>query len=190
LGACSGAVLLMAGLVPAQTARMSAILVLRSQAGSIAEEMLGKIGPSLKGIDLIQLNVDGGTSRPLIENAFLESLNRMGIHSALTISAAGRALQVTVLDQGIRYTTLASGDYQREVRTSIEARDVRTDSSATNYLGQFTRSDIDTVALREDAGPGLNAREAERTVWDKLLGPLVVIGGTFLIVYLFFTVRN
>jgi hypothetical protein len=34
------------------------------------------------------------------------------------------------------------------------------------------------------------ARESERTLFDKLVGPVLLIGGAFLIVYLFFTVRN
>jgi hypothetical protein len=176
----------------AQTARMSGTLVLRSQAASVAEQALGTIGLSLKGVDQIQLSVEGGSSRSLIENAFLESFGRQGIHTTLQTMQGGgsRTLQVTVLDQAVRYTNLASGDYRREVRTSIEASDIKRDSSVARYLGMFTKSDIDTVGFREDIGMMPSSREGEKTLFDKLVGPVVLIGGAFLIVYLFFTVRN
>jgi hypothetical protein len=176
----------------AQAARMSGTLVLRSQAGGVAEETLGKLGTSLKGIDQIILSVDGGSARTLIENAFLELLNRRGIHTSLwPAQGVGiQALQVVVLEQGVRYVGLSTGEYRREVRTTIEAREVPRDSSGTKYVGTFTRSDIDTVAFREEGGILPVARDSERTLFDKLVGPVLLIGGVFLIVYLFFTVRN
>jgi hypothetical protein len=97
---------------------------------------------------------------------------------------------VTVLEQGVRYVGLSTGEYRREVRTSIEARDVPHDSSSMQYLGISTRVDVDTVAFREEVGLLLPARESERTLFDKLVGPVLLIGGAFLVVYLFFTVRN
>ena len=171
---------------------MSGTLVLRSQAGSVAEETLGKLGTSLKGADQISLTVDGGSARALIENAFLELLNRQGVHATLRSTQGGsiQALQVIVLEQGVRYISLSTGEYRREVRTTIEAREVPRDSSAMNFVGTFSRSDIDTVAFREEAGILPLARDSERTLFDKLVGPVLLIGGAFLVVYLFFTVRN
>ncbi|MCX6143991.1 MAG: hypothetical protein NTZ35_12315, partial [Ignavibacteriales bacterium] len=80
---CCIAGFLAVAVLHAQTARMSGTLVLRSQAGGVAEETVGKLGTSLKGVDQIILNVDGGSARTLIENAFLELLNRKGIHTSL-----------------------------------------------------------------------------------------------------------
>ncbi|MCX6142472.1 MAG: hypothetical protein NTZ35_04560, partial [Ignavibacteriales bacterium] len=99
-------------------------------------------------------------------------------------------LQVVVLEQGVRYVGLSTGEYRREVRTTIEAREVPRDSSAMKYVGTFSRSDIDTVAFREEGGIVPLARDSERTLFDKLVGPVLLIGGAFLVVYLFFTVRN
>jgi hypothetical protein len=191
LGCCIAGFLAFTAL-QAQTARMSGTLVLRSQAGGVAEETLGKLETSLKGVDQIILNVDGGSARTLIENAFLEILNRQGVHTSLRPEqgVGKRALQIVVLEQGVRYVGLSSGDYRREVRTSIEARDVPGDSSAMKYVGIFSRGDIDTVAFREEGGLLPLARDSERTLFDKLVGPVLLIGGAFLIVYLFFTVRN
>jgi hypothetical protein len=175
-----------------QTARLSGTLILRSQAGSVAEETLGKLGSSLKGLDQMNVSVEGGSVRTLIENAFVELLNRQGIHTSLQPAQAvgKRALQVTVLEQGVRYVGLSTGEYRREVRTSVEARDLPRDSSLMQYLGIFSRVDVDTVAFREEIGFSPLARESERTLFDKLVGPVLLIGGAFLVVYLFFTVRN
>jgi hypothetical protein len=184
--------LLLFSFMNAQPARMSGTLILRSQAGSVAEEVLGKFGPSLNTVDQIQLSVEGGSSKSLIENAFLESLGRQGVHTILQMAQGGgsRTLHVTVHDQAVRYVSLPSGEYRREVRTSIEANDVKRDSSIARYLGMFTKSDIDTVGFREDIGMLASSREGEKTLFDKLVGPVALIGGAFLVVYLFFTVRN
>jgi hypothetical protein len=175
-----------------QTTRMSGTVVLRAQAGSAAEEAIGTMGESLKGIDQLRLSVEGGSSRILIENAFLDILNRMGIRTVVQLPQEGGhpALRVVVLDQSIRYTNLSSGDYRREVKTSFEARGNRSDSSSTKYFGTFNRIDTDTVGFREDVGLLPATQEGDRTLFDKLVGPVVLIGGAFLIVYLFFTVRN
>jgi hypothetical protein len=190
--ACSIAGFVALTVLQAQTAGMSGTLVLRSQAGSVAEETLGKLGISLKGVDQIILAVDGGSARMLVENAFLELLNRQGIHAILRMDqgSGNRALQVFVLEQGVRYVGISTGEYRREVRTTIEARDVPRDSSAMKYIGTFSRSNIDTVAFREEGGVLPLARDSERTLFDKLVGPVLLIGGAFLVVFLFFTVRN
>lgn len=189
---CTIAVLLATTAVHAQSAKMSGTLVLRVQAGAVAEETLAKLGTSLKGIDQLVLAVEGGNARTLIENAFLESLNRQGIHASLRPDQTSnkRVLQIVVIEQGVRYDGLSSGEYRREVRTTIEARDLTPDSSMMQYVGICRRNDVDTVAFREEVGLLPLARDSERTLFDKLLGPVLLIGGAFLVIYLFFTVRN
>jgi hypothetical protein len=136
--------------------------------------------------------VEGGSARVLVENAFMELLNRRGIRTSLQPGqgAGKRTLQVTILDQGVRYVNLSTGEYRREVRTSIEARSVSRDTSAMEYVGTFRRVDVDTVSFREEIGISPLVGEGERTLFDKLVGPVLLIGGAFLVVYLFFTVRN
>ena len=176
----------------AQTGGMSAALVLRSQAGSIADESFKKLGPSIGGMDNVGIIVTGGTARALIENAFLDLLGRKGIRVSLqgSPSTSKQSLQLTVLDQSVRYAGLANGEYRREIQTAIEARRTSNDTATAEYLGLFKRQDVDTVAFREDAGMVTYVRDGEHTLFDKLLGPILIIGGAFLIVYLFFTVRN
>jgi hypothetical protein len=176
----------------AQTGGMSAALVLRSQAGSIADESFKKLGPSIGGMDNVGIIVTGGTARALIENAFLDLLGRKGIRVSLqgSPSTSQQSLQLTVLDQSVRYAGLANGEYRREIQTAIEARRTSNDTATAEYLGLFMRQDVDTVAFREDAGMVTYVRDGEHTLFDRLLGPILIIGGAFLIVYLFFTVRN
>lgn len=189
---CFFAGFLAASGVQAQSAKMSGALVLRLQAGSVAEEALAKLGTSLKGVDQLVLYVEGGNTRTLIENAFLELLSRQGIRASLHLDQAGsnRILHIVAIEQAVRYDALSSGEYRREVRTTIETRDILRDSSVTRYGGLCSRSEIDTVAFREDVGLLPVGRDSERTLFDKLLGPVLLIGGAFLVVYLFFTVRN
>jgi hypothetical protein len=178
--------------VDAQTSGLSGTLILRSQAASIAEETFVRLSRSLSRVDQIAVSVEGGASRTLVENAFLDLFGRKGIHALLQtqLTTSTNHLQLTVLDQSIRYAGMVSGEYRREVQTAIEARRTSNDSASVEYLGLFKRQDVDTVAFREDGGMLGAARETERTLFDRLLGPVILIGGAFLIVYLFFTVRN
>jgi hypothetical protein len=176
----------------AQTSGLSAPLVLRSQAASIAEESLAALGTLASGSNHMGVIVSGGSARTIIENAFLELYSRRGFRVSLQGSDAARGdqLQVTVLDQSVRYGALQDGQYRREIMTAIEARHTSKDTSFTRYLGLFKRQAVDTVGFREDGGSGAAGLDSERTLIDRLLGPVLLIGGAFLIVYLFFTVRN
>jgi len=130
-------------------------------------------------------------ARAIIENAFLDGLNRRGIRAGLQYSQrADRSLDIQVLDQTIRYHLLPTGEYRREIRTAIDARISFADSSLARYAGSFDCADVDTVAFREEGAMFSGVRDAERTTLDKLVGPILLIGGAFLVVYLFFTVRN
>jgi hypothetical protein len=175
-----------------QTSGLGASLVLRSQAASVAEEAVSRLGNSLNGIDRVGLVVEGGSAPLFVENAFLDFLNRRGVHMVLTGGPASpkEVIQVSVLDQSVRYSSLPSGEFRREVQTAVEARRAFADSSSMEYLGLFKKLDIDTVAFREEIGMTAVGREGERSLFDRLLGPVLLIGGAFLIVYLFFTVRN
>lgn len=165
--------------------------VLRTQAGSVAQATLSKLVKPLKDVDPVCVSVEGGIARGLVENAFVELLNQRGISTTPQPRGVGRrTLQVAILEQTVRYSGLATGEYRREVRTSIETRDVSADSSSVEYLGIFNNAAVDTVEFREEFGLTASVRDGERTLFDKLVGPVVLIGGAFLVVYLFFTVRN
>ena len=153
-----------------QTKGLSSALVLRSQAGSVAEEAVSRLAllPSEPG--RFGVKVEGGAERTLVENAFLESLSRRGIQASLVSvqEPVGRILQVVVLDQSVLFSGLPGGNYRREIQTAVEARRASDDSTKTQYLGLFTRHDVDTVAFRDDWALVHNSREGERTLFDRL----------------------
>ncbi|MCX6135187.1 MAG: hypothetical protein NTU47_15355 [Ignavibacteriales bacterium] len=176
----------------AQVSGLSAALVLRSQAAGIAEESYSAMNPSRNTLESLGVAVTGGTARALVENAFLDLFGRKGIRISLQGSEvrAKNQLHVTILDQSVRYAGLADGQYRREIQTAIEARQTSNDTGSAQYLGVFKRQVVDTVAFREDGGAVALIQDTERTLLDRLLGPVLLIGGAFLIVFLFFTVRN
>jgi hypothetical protein len=176
----------------AQSSGLSSSLVMRSQAASIAEESFAALGTPATGMDRMSVVVSGGIARTVIENAFVESFSRKGIRISLhgTEAANIDQLQLTVLDQSVRYSVLADGQYRREIKTAIEARQTSNDTAFVRYLGLFQRQAVDTVGFREDGGTASVEQNPERTLLDRLLGPVLLIGGAFLIVFLFFTVRN
>lgn len=175
-----------------QSSGLNATLVLRSQAVSIAEEAYAKLGQSLAASEHVGISVEGGTARAIVENAFLDLFARKGLEASLQgLQPRTRQLvKVSILDQGVRYSSLTDGQYRRDIHTAIEARRTSNDTSSAAYLGMFQRQQVDTVAFREDAGAAGVVSDSERTLFDRLLEPVLLIGGSFLIVYLFFTVRN
>jgi hypothetical protein len=175
-----------------QPSGLNATLVLRSQAVSIAEEAYAALGQSVSASEHVGISVEGGRMRAIVENAFLDLFARKGLEASLQgfQPRTRQVVQVNILDQGVRYSSLSDGQYRRDIRTAIEARRTSNDTSSTAYLGLFQRQQVDTVAFREDAGAAGAASESERTLFDRLLEPMLLIGGTFLIVYLFFTIRN
>jgi hypothetical protein len=176
----------------AQSSGLGSAFVLRTQATGVAEETIAHLGQSIADGDQVGIFVEGGSSRSLVENAFLDLLARRGFRAHLVGAqkAPHNILQVTVLDQSVRYSGLSTGDYRREVQTAIEARRYGPDSASTEYIGLFKRQNVDTVAFREDTGLARQGVEQERSLFDRLVGPVLLIGGVFLVVYLFFTVRN
>jgi hypothetical protein len=176
----------------AQTSGRGAALVLRSQAASVAEETWLHVADSSNLPASIALTVEGGSSRQVVENAFLDFLGRRGVRASLLLKSdvSRDGLLLTILEQSVEYRPLPNGEFQREIRTVLEARRTGQPEGSAVYAGLYKRANVDTVARREDVSlRGLRGEE-EPTLFDRLLGPILMIGGAFLVVYLFFTVRN
>ncbi len=176
----------------AQPAGASALLVLRSQAASIVEEAWPVVADSAQRPGDVWIAVEGGTAKRIVENACLEFLGRRGLRPQLSRrqDQTGERVQITVLEQLIQYRLLENGDSQREVRTVMEIRRTAGPDELVRYAGPFQRRSVDTVAIRDDGGLAELRNTEERTFVDRIMGPLLLIGGAFLVVYLFFTVRN
>lgn len=167
-------------------------VVLRSQAGSIVEEAWSHLADSLRRDGDIRVFVEGGSAKRIVENACLEFLGQHGFRAQLVQSPqrGGEVIQVTVLEQSVQYRLLANGQSHREVRTVMEMRRTTARDEIVKYAGPFQRHAVDTVAVRDDGGLAELRNAEERSFVDRIVGPVLLIGGAFLVVYLFFTVRN
>lgn len=180
----------------AQSTETGAWMVLRLQAGSIAEEVLTGIRRQANDSMSLRVSIAGGGNVMIVENAFLEALERSGmkISNVRAEDTKAPAVEVNVLEQTVQFTPLASSRFQRLVRTIVEARYRESADGNLGYVGPFQRTQIDTVDRREDlramAASPVGSDSETSSIFEKIAGPLIMIGSTFLIVYLFFTVRN
>jgi len=179
-----------------QSAEMSAMMVLRSQARSIAEEVVTEIRARLPDTSAVGLNVAARLEPMIVENGFLDVLNSAGFKPWLVPRGEtdGSLVQVNVLHQMVRYSAVPSGLFERVVQTTLEARFRDSSAGEVIYLGNYQRSRVDTVLQREDPlirkSQGRPGEFEELSFFEKVAGPVLMITGAFLIVYLFFTVRN
>lgn len=167
------------------------MLVLRSQAESIVEEAWPQLTDSLNAPRAIGVSVEGANAKRIVENAVLEFMDRSGIRGHVGHqSDQGEVLVVTVLEQIAGFTPLENGSSRRELRTAIEFRRTSVGSGRVLTAGPLRRSVIDTVRVRDDETLAELRINEEQSFVEKVLGPVVLIGGVFLVIYLFFTVRN
>ncbi len=178
-----------------QALDQSAFLILRAQATSIAADIAEKIRPRLVDSASVRVSVEARTNQMMVENVLLEILDKSGLKSSLGRSdVTSPVVQVHVIDQTLSYAATNSGTFQRTIQTILEARFQLPAITETTYLGSFQRSSTDTVQVREEprayglhgGGPG----SGTSSFFERVAGPILMIAGTFLIVYLFFTVRN
>ena len=175
-----------------ETGVESVLAVLRQQAGSLSEDVLGAIGvpyPLSLG-----LSVEEAPLPTVIEYAFLEKFSGRGVtlRSAERTMEYSNRLTVLVFEQRATFDSLSSGGYLRTVRTVIEGRFSPEEGGTVRYLGSFERTSVDTVAAREELPwtRPVSEQDEESSAFSKILAPLVIITGAALIVYLFFAVRS
>ncbi|MEK6757284.1 MAG: hypothetical protein AABZ02_14115 [Bacteroidota bacterium] len=180
----------------AQSSDQSAFLILRSQVTSIAENIAARIRPGLVDSTYIRVGVEARTNQMMVENVFLDVFGKAGLKSSLARAdmATGSLVQVHVIDQMVSYAATASGKFQRSVQTVLEARFRAAARDDMMYLGSFQRALTDTVQQPEDLRKygiaGKSPTGDTNSFFEKVAGPILMIAGAFLIVYLFFTVRN
>lgn len=176
----------------AQPEEKGALLLLRAQAASIADESWPRLSESAASSIKIKLLVEGGSVRSVVENAFLDYLGQKGVkvYSGDPPNPSCNIIELTILEQAVRYLGLPNEGFRREIRTVLEARRIHGTTGERAYAGVFARTNVDTVKNREDSWRGNLTQGSDASLFDRILGPLVLIGSTFLVVYLFFTVRN
>jgi len=175
----------------AQRAPESTLLVLRSQIVDVLEEAWPRLTDSVKAPGEITVVVDGASAKRIVENAVVEFLDRREVRAHLWQQGEqSETLVVTVLEQVAQFTMLQNGNFRRELRTAIEFRRSALGNSRVFTTGPVRRSVVDTVTVKDDGGIAELGIKEEESFVEKVLGPVVLIGGAFLVIYLFFTVRN
>jgi hypothetical protein len=178
----------------AQTsANASTSLIVRQQLGSIAEEVVGKLGlPDGSGVILeIQPEAKGD----LAANAFLEVLQHRGyrgfLHGANDSAAA--KLDLNLLTQSARFDEIGTNTFLRTIQTGVEARIEVPAQNRASVLGMFHRSERDTVSQRDADLTMVSVRNTngeDVSLLQRVVAPLIVLTSGILVVYLFFTVRS
>jgi len=148
----------------AQSESSDEIAVLKMRWDSVAESVLVKI-PGETGN--VILAVEERARQSVIENSFIAGLQRRAI--AVTLggmsSEGAPVLRISGIDE-------------RGGQPSCDARWEGADGSV-QFLGRFVANGAFTESVEESS-----------TVLERIFEPLVVLAGTVLIVYLFFTVRS
>ena len=172
--------------------RKTSTAILRDQAAAIAEEILDSLRLAPASTGRVSISVRGAVFPDIVENAMLEGLQRRGFTGVLRqadVSGGSYSLHLLVLEQRAELEASKESAVGRNVRTTLEAR-VGEGDGTDRYLGKFFRIVTDTVAAREQAGGISDLSRESDSFLDRIIEPLVVVAGAFLIVYLFFTVRS
>jgi hypothetical protein len=168
--------------------------ILREEADSIAasiEEEVGAI-PS----DSVNCFVTDGQFKLPAENALAGQLMKKGIRVLIgpPVDSGMWRVSMLVLDCSVKYVDLERDLSQRRIRLSVEVRVQPKRSDEARFLRSFVSDKVDTVSRRDressDARAGSVPEHGEESTLQRLLTPLVLIAGTIVIVYLFFSVRS
>jgi hypothetical protein len=169
---------------------VSHAVVIRSQLQSIADEVVGQA--KLDTTDRVFVFVEGEAWRSLVENAFIEALQKRNYSCSLSTGTllSGQALQIFLLGADINVAEINSKLSRRSIRTTLEARKIIGADRQVNLLGTYYRQSIDTAQAFPSLQLPADRKDEKGSILQTLLAPIIVISGAVLIVYLFFTVRS
>jgi hypothetical protein len=168
---------------------VSSTLVLRMQLQSIADEVVEQANLDQK--IRVALFVEGEGPRSLAENAFVESLQKRSFTSVLEVGTSlEQTLQVFFLSTNIKMRELDAKYSEREISTALEARTVIGTEHKVRLLGTFHRATKDTALVFPSLPLSIVPANEKESVMQRLLTPVIILGGAVLIVYLLFTVRS
>ncbi|MBM4170074.1 MAG: hypothetical protein FJ215_13100 [Ignavibacteria bacterium] len=156
----------------------------------VAAEIIQQSGFS--EMDSVSVKVTGSPVPTIVENAFLRAFSERSV-LVLRPSLSGEVLHLLVLRQDVQYRELEPSRWKRDVGLTIEARIDERDGTV-RYLGTFSGDFSDTTSFREQWPLSARAAAAdgseEPTTVMKLLGPVLIVAGTVIMIYLLYTVRS
>ena len=170
--------------VTAQPSR-SSLEIFKSQARLVADSMATIVGRTDAAGEPIAIRVNRSDYRSLTENAFFESFRAKKLKVEIEGTASAKTvLDVVVLAQEILVRELDSVHQVRSVRSVFDVR--FEDRGRSEMLASgFEMSHLDTAAV----SAAIREKD-EENFFDRYLQPIILICGTSIIVYLFFTVRS
>lgn len=147
------------------------------------------------GVSSVQLKVEGNELISVVENAFLVALRSKGIQVNLAPekNTHSHDLRLLILQQTVSYSNLPNGQFLRHSTLSLEARLDSPTNREVLLLETNEKSQTDTVYSKENWPFSLTdpvIELGEKSIFTKLISPLIVITGAALIIYLLFTIRS
>lgn len=183
--------LVLVGKVPAQGAD-SMFSVVRTQMRSMGNDIGRAIKEKVPAPATLELQVEASSGKTMLENALIEAISEAGY----VLRLPGKehttpALHVLMLNQAVGHRELQRAGFERSIRSEVEARLEGKDGNVI-YLGSFSAVTLDTVMQRGPVVLPVMETQTDSTtsLLEKIAGPLFLITGAFLIIYLFFTVRS
>lgn len=158
------------------------VILQNAQFRNIAEELV--IDFRVHQGQSFAVTIESQRQKTALENILLEVLKDQGAIGRLLIgntSKTDSVLRVAVLAQEIVRNDAGNGNIERMSQMIVDAR-IETPSGDVPAQRVFQRSARDTLRTE--------SRQAELTVFERLLEPAIVIAGAILVVYLLFTVRS
>ncbi len=180
-------------LFPQDSLQQSTPSLIRQGWGSIAEDACGKLRPVQS--KTASLSIIAASNVSLAENAFLAALQKKGFETFVRRDRAPSDVLVTVdvLTDDVAFVQLRQDSFARSVHLEAEVRAEYPGDTPAEILGTFKRVVQDTVAHKDDSaalhGVGM-AGGGESSLVQRIVAPLVILGSSILVVYLFFTVRS
>jgi hypothetical protein len=163
--------------------------VIRAQLRSIADEVIDSAKFDVQ--EHVAVIVEGEGPRMLTENAFIETLQKRKYTSVATDTASvHQLLHVYILGTDIKLRELNAGTSERITRTALETRMTAGAERTVYLLGTFQRETKDTVQTPAPGFIPAVQNSDDNGILQRMLTPLIVVGGAVMIVYLFFTVRS
>jgi hypothetical protein len=173
----------------ADSTGVSSTSVVRSQLQSIADVVVDSA--KLDSKSKVGVLVEGDCALSLAENAFVEALQKRNYTSVLSPDKTlEQTLHIMILGVDIKVRKLEANLSERNISTSLEARTMKGAEREVRLLGTFYRESKDTAETFPSVQFPLVQKNDETGVMQRLLTPIIVLGGAILVVYLLFTVRS
>ena len=183
--------LVLVGRVQAQGSD-SVLSVVRTQLRSMGNDIGRAIKEKVPAPATLELQVEASSGKAMLENALIEAISEAGY----VLRLPGKehttpALHVLMLNQTVGHRELQGAGFERSIRSELEAR-LEGKHGNVMYLGSFSAVTLDTVLQRGPVVLPVMETQTDSTpsLLEKIAGPVFLITGAFLIIYLFFTVRS